>query len=253
MTTIHQSPAAERAYCPDARRRPNTRPTSIYWLIDTRTGTPFYCGKTVLALSLRLSAHKQEAKRGSRSVHRKVRECCDHIEIRVVETVPVDEDWGAREKNWIAILRERHPADACNSADGGAGVPGRIVSEETRRKLSARFKGKSTHTLETRAKLSAIGMGRKRPPGVSERISATKKIRTYVRSDEMRARLSAAKKGRPGRPHSPETRAKISAGNSGKKRSPETVARMRAGLKQAHLTKLITSGVCASHFLAMPG
>jgi hypothetical protein len=76
---------------------------------------------------------------------------------------------------------------------------------ETRAKISASLKGKSswnkcksswikgkTHTLETRAKLSAANMGHKVSP-------------------EQRAKQSAAMKGRKRAPHSLETRAKMSA------------------------------------------
>src|SRR5437764_584158 len=107
------------------RRRKDDRPTLIYWLVDTRTNTPFYCGKTVLPLHQRFAQHKYEAANGDRAVHVKVRECGDHIQIHLMETVPISGDWSAREKRWIWLLRQQYP-DACNTNDGGAGCPGRI-------------------------------------------------------------------------------------------------------------------------------
>jgi hypothetical protein len=137
--------------------RPHTRPTSIYWLVDTRTNVPFYCGKTVLPLQKRLICHLYEAAQGTRRVHAKVRECGGHLRIHLMETVPTDGDWGAREKRWIFLLRETNP-EACNTANGGAGAPGRIVSEETRAKMSAWQIGRKLSN-EHRAKISAFLTG----------------------------------------------------------------------------------------------
>jgi hypothetical protein len=43
--------------------------------------------------------------------------------------------------------------------------------------------------------------------------------------------MSAAKKGRPGRPRSPETRAKIAVAMKGRTKSPEARARISAAQK----------------------
>jgi group I intron endonuclease len=52
----------------------------------------------------------------------------------------------------------------------------------------------------------------------------------HVHSEEVRARMSAFRKGRPCKPHSAETRAKIKESNKGKVRSAETRANIsRAG------------------------
>jgi hypothetical protein len=50
-------------------------------------------------------------------------------------------------------------------------------------------------------------------------------------SDEARAKMSAAKKGRPGRPQSPETREKIAKKLTGQRRSDETRARISESQK----------------------
>lgn len=222
-------------------RRPNTRSTSIYWLVDTRTNRPFYCGKTVLPLSTRLTQHKYEAAHGNRKVHAKVRECGDHVRIHLMETVPPGEDWGEREKRWIYLLRQTQ-FETYNSANGGAGVPGRITSDETKARLSALFKGKFTHTVETRAKLSAIGMGRKRSRESVEKGRAkmlgrkltpeqhaalrerNKMLFAGPRGDELRAIISRRRKGIP---VSEETRAKLSAAHRGRKHTDATKEKLR--------------------------
>lgn len=259
-------------------RRPNTRPTLIYWLVDTRTGIPFYCGKTVLSLCKRLVCHRYEATNGERRVHVKVRECGEHISIHEMESVPPDGDWVAREKRWIYILRETHP-DICNTADGGAGAPGRIVSDETRAKLSEIFKGKSTHSAETRAYLSVIGMGRKRSlesversaagnrgskhsPESREKMSAAQKAR-YVgpRGDELRLQIGLRRKGviasdetrakqrdaKLGTKRTPEQCEAISAANIGKKMSAEAIAKSAASRKGQKRTPEQRATMSASH------
>ena len=93
-----------------------------------------------------------------------------------------------------------------NMTNGGEGGSGRVLSEETRRKLSDANRGKNhpnygkTTSLETKAKMSA-----------------SKKNM----SDETRAKYSAANAGENhpfyGKTHSPETRAKYSAARKGRK------------------------------------
>jgi len=93
-----------------------------------------------------------------------------------------------------------------NMTNGGEGGSGRVLSEETRRKLSDANRRKNhpnygkTTSLETKAKMSA-----------------SKKNM----SDETRAKYSAANTGENhpfyGKTHSPETRAKYSAARKGRK------------------------------------
>lgn len=206
------------------RRRPNARPTVIYWLFDTRTNTPFYCGKTVIPPAHRLAQHKRDAVKGRTKIHAAVRDCGDSIVIHPMEIVLPGDDWGAREKRWIQILRHTNP-NLCNTADGGAGTPGRIVSAETRAKIVEGNLGRK-HSAETRAKLSAIGKGKKRSVESVEKGRA--KMIGRKLSAEHIAKVVAANKGKKRKPHSAETRAKISAGNKGKVLSAETRQRMRA-------------------------
>lgn len=184
-------------------RRPNTRPTLIYWLVDIRpetidagwpSGKPFYCGKTVIAPADRLRCHKYSRSRTGHRLKEKLRECGDFVQILIVETVQPSADWAARERFWIEHLRIVYP-DAVNTSNGGDGAPGNI------------------HTPESRAKMSA----------------ARKGVRL---SSEWRAKVSAGLRGNrnhQGKTHSAETRAKMSAAKMGEKLSPDRIAKLRAG------------------------
>mgnify|MGYP003647945207 FL=1 len=86
-----------------------------------------------------------------------------------------------------------------NMTDGGDGTKGKIVSEETKAKMSAAKKGRK-FSDEHKAKLSAANTGK-------------------IMSKEARAKISAAQKGNKshlGNKHSAVTRAKISAAQKGR-------------------------------------
>lgn len=102
-------------------------------------------------------------------------------------------------------------------------LTGRKLSDETRQKMSVSHKGLSqseatrekmrnrVFTAETRARMSVSFTGRKHSPETIEKIRLKKKNV----SPETRAKISESKKGKPapnrGKPHTTETRAKISA------------------------------------------
>lgn len=122
-------------------RRPSTRPTLIYWLVDMRpsvlathpAGYPFYCGKTVDTVAQRLRGHRKDAlKHPDRKLTSRLFACGEHIRIVTVEVVPIDGDWAERERSWIRVLRFSFP-DNANSADGGAGW---VPSAEQRARMS---------------------------------------------------------------------------------------------------------------------
>lgn len=193
-------------------RRKNTKPTNIYWLFDTRTGVPFYCGKTVDTPRTRLTHHFDEAARAPRRpvLCRLLELGRDNVRIEVVETVPVGSEWGVRETHWIAALRAVNP-DCVNVSSGGAGTPGFIPSIATRQRMSVAQQGR-THSPEACAKISAATGQRMQRPEQRDRISTALKGRTY--SDETLAKMSAGQKKRFAQQplvHSAETRAKMSA------------------------------------------
>ena len=200
-------------------------------------GEPFYCGKTVVKPEHRLQGHKQAAQLyPDRETSKRLFECGEHLTTRVMEIVPAGDDWAAREKHWINILR--FSFGGTNISDGGSGVPGYVPSAEAIAKSRAAKIGKP-RSPETRAKLSAALKGRKLPPEVRAKMKGRKhseETRAKMRermtgntiSPEGRARISSSKIGRP---RSDETRAKLSKAHKGKKHSPETIAKRSAALK----------------------
>lgn len=173
-------------------RRPSGQSTSIYWLIDQH-GAPFYCGKTVFPIGVRLNQHRYTARRyPQRALSRRVRASGDAIRIHVVEVVPLHGDWAARERRWIELLRANF-ADVLNIQSGGQGSPGMIHSDETKTLLSRKLRGQkrtaaqrkrigkgrrgARHTIDTRELLSQKLRGKKRTPAQRARIAAAVKRR----------------------------------------------------------------------------
>jgi hypothetical protein len=177
------------------RRRPNDRPTNIYWLVDMRpetiaagwhSGRPFYCGKTVDQPIIRLGKHRGSARQyPKRPVSEMLRQCGEQVRIQIMEVVPVGGDWVACEKRWIRTLRFSFP-DIVNVSNGGEGPTGIIRTAEYRAKISKSLTGKKL-SPEHRAKCRAAKVGQ-------------------IISAEHRAKISAAKMGHR---HSEETKAKI--------------------------------------------
>lgn len=232
-------------------RRPNTRSTRIYWLIDTRpetllahpTGKPFYCGKTVKDAIERLQAHRVAARMyPGRPISRQLSECGKHVRVDVVEVISPHADWSERERFWIANLRCAFP-DCVNVSSGGDGVPGLVHSVSTRAKMSAWQKGIKRHppTDETRSKIGSANKGRPVSNETRTKLSDLAKNRTTdhrakisaantgkILSNETRVKLSVMRKGKL---KSPEHRAKISASHIGKIHSAETRIKMSAAAK----------------------
>lgn len=153
-------------------RRKNTRPTIIYWLLDTRPeiiakgwliGEPFYCGKTVDTTERRLHGHRADAAtRPFGKVSARILECGDFVRIETMEIVPPDQDWCERERHWISVIRFSFP-DSVNVSDGGSRSPGWVPTAEqiartvagTRRGRRARVM-RALETLHCRANLPSL-------------------------------------------------------------------------------------------------
>ena len=93
-----------------------------------------------------------------------------------------------------------------------------VMTDEVRTKLSTALKGR-TLSAETKAKISAAKKGR---PSA---------MKGKTPSAETKAKIAAAMKGKKYGPRSAETRAKIAAAMKGKTRSAETKAKIAASVK----------------------
>lgn len=117
----------------------------IYGLIDPKTGTIRYVGKTVNDLKHRLSAHISESRnlQNNHPKHRwirKVFDSGDEPNIVLIEEVD-DEIWEDREKYWINFYK--HTNNLTNISEGGIKPPNHQNekrSEETKKKLSMAHK-----------------------------------------------------------------------------------------------------------------
>lgn len=239
----------------------NTRPTAIYWLYDTRPetiaargpgGFPFYCGKTARGLAKRFYEHQSCAKRyPARKISVAILGCGQHVCFGAVEIVPAEQDWVARERYWIAILRQLNP-NCVNVSDGGAGIPGMIHSTETRAKIAVANKGRPIST-ETRAKMRAIKIGKKQHPQHVENMRAAttgksksaahvaalraeRENRTTEQQAALNAKLRAAWVRRRATGKVPDRlseqhKARISSGLKGRIVSPVTCAKLSVALK----------------------
>ena len=231
-------------------RQKNTKSTSIYWLYDIRpettasgwpNGKPFYCGKTVESPQCRLRSHRNKP-HGS-AARSYILECGEFVHVRTMEVVPVEQDWCARERYWIATMRVLYPGCCLNVSDGGEGPGGLIHSAETRAKISIANRGRKL-SPETCARISAAMRGRKHPlggqrkecsPETRAKMSASKK--GTKRSAETRAKISAARLGMK-IASNPDHVAKRAAANRGKKRSLEIRAKMRAAWERRRAAAL---------------
>jgi hypothetical protein len=113
-----------------------------------------------------------------------------------------------------------------NLTDGGEGMSGYNHSDETKAKIGAAHRGKVV-SEETRVKLSEIGKN------ISEETRAKMSARTH--SEETKAKISASWSEERKVEKSLESIAKSTAKNTGKKRSDEYKARMSELGKLRHL------------------
>ncbi|MDE0323126.1 MAG: NUMOD3 domain-containing DNA-binding protein [Candidatus Poribacteria bacterium] len=117
---------------------------------------------------------------------------------------------------------------------GNAGSTNRVVSDQTRKKISEAGKGK-THTPESRKKISDAHKGKTLSPETRKKLSEINKGKTL--SPEIRKKISDGHKGKTFTPEhrqkisqaaerreppSLKTRRKLSKGRKGKTHTPET-------------------------------
>lgn len=207
------------------------------------SGFPFYCGKTISEIEIRLRHHRAVArKHPNRPVSTWINACGENIRIELMEIVAPGKDWCQRERHWIGTLRFSFPGGA-NVTNGGEGTPGLVQSKEHRAKISAALKGRKISeehrfklssrevSRETRLKMSASGKSRRHSVETRIKMSTTRKGMKHT--VESRAKMSASQKGRT---FTAKHLAKLSATRKGQKRSPETRAKMSAAHHARHFS-----------------
>lgn len=193
--------------------------TAFYTYLHCKpNGDPFYVGKGSFGRSH--SNRSREFKRARNPHHKSIVQKYGAENIQVF-VFPCESEHQALadEVQQIAQLR-RAGFRLSNVTDGGEGVCGWVA------------------TTETRAKMSAMRLGKKRPKEFSKTMSLAKTGKKFTK--EHRENLSLAKIGRPsskkGVPISAEQKAKISfalkgrvSNRKGVRVSDETRAKMSAG------------------------
>lgn len=200
----------------------------IYLLLDPVTGEIRYVGWTAKALATRLRQHLRDRCACHRTwwirglLHQGLRP-----QIQLLQAVP-SEQWAEAERYWIAHFRDAG-CPLTNGTLGGEGMLGHIVSPGTRAKLSKATK-LQFEDPKARAAVSAVHKGKTISSEHRAIVGAATKRRWEEwranggsASPETRARISAARQGKP---CSDEHRAKISATTKGRPKSPEHRAKL---------------------------
>lgn len=180
----------------------------IYALLDPMTGLVRYIGKSATGLKRPRQHWEPAALRKDTNPYKRTwleRLICSGKKpiIAVLEYCAEAKDISRGEVHWIKVFRGVDaPLTNLTAGGDGAGIGnqiwrGRTHSKETRKALSLALRGNKnslgyTHSAEAVARSSAASVGRS--PSL-----------------ETRAKLRAAKLGKKRGPHSPETRAKMSA------------------------------------------
>jgi hypothetical protein len=174
------------------------------------------------------------------------------VEVRIIADGISENEAFEFEKIRIAFWRS-DGADLANLTDGGEGSSGRKHTEEEKQKISKKMTGRII-SPETRAKMSAANLGKQWSLGTKKSPEAIEKTRIFhlgrKRSAETCAKISASKKGNPssfGHKASPEAREKTRLAHLGRKRSAETCAKMRKPKSEAHRKKLSEASTGKMH------
>jgi hypothetical protein len=162
--------------------------------------TPYYIGKG----------------KGNRAYRRRdkgIKPPKDKSKILILKQNLTEEESFRHEVYMIAVFGRKDLGTGIlhNKTNGGDGVSGAVVSDETRRKMSEALKGKP-RSKEIRRKISESHKGKTHSEESRRNMSESQKGKTF--SEETKRKLSESQKGKN---HSEETRRKMSEARKGKK------------------------------------
>ena len=166
--------------------------------------TPYYIGKG----------------KGNRAYRRRdkgIKPPKDKSKILILKQNLTEEESFRHEVYMIAVFGRKDLGTGIlhNRTNGGDGVSGAVVSDETRRKMSEALKGKP-RSKEIRRKISEAHKGKTHSEKSRRKISEAQKGKTF--SEEHKRKLSESQKGKS---RSEETKRKLSEAKKGKTFSEE--------------------------------
>lgn len=167
----------------------------VYGLVDPRNGRVRYVGWTTDA-EYRLKAHILESEEGTTHKCQWIRSLLENglvPELKILEQGEGD-TWSESERWWIKFYREEVGEVLTNATDGGEGSPGRVISEETRRKMSE-SKQSAWKDSEYRDLVVSKQNAGRRPWTDERRERVRSKLKDRVFSDETRRKLANSKLG----------------------------------------------------------
>lgn len=164
----------------------------LIYKITCKLNDKNYVGKTTRSLEERIAEHLRNSR--TSYIDRAIQKHgLEKFSVEIIETCEMLEQLNEREIFWIRELNCKNP-NGYNLTDGGEGTARRIVSDETRRKISKARTGRKSQSLseEHRKKISRANKGLKR-------------------SEEYCRNISERQYGTKRKPHSEETRRKLQA------------------------------------------
>ena len=116
-------------------------------------------------------------------------------EVRLVATGLCEEQSLSLEMERISFWKNK--TDLCNKTDGGDGVRGLTMSDEARKKMSDKAKGRPgvksmlgrKHSEETKKKMSFAHTGKKKTPEHAAKVGAAHKGKTVKHTEETRDKM----------------------------------------------------------------
>jgi len=208
------------------------REGKVYLLFDPRDGTGKYIGRTVRSIKKRVDAHINLArwdKKSESAVLQWVRELDslglrpDHFILEVLRDGDNIPAMDAAEKKHIAHYRANGHR-LLNMTPGGMGGPTMLGKKQPESVIEAvRIANRKESNPERARKISESKKDMWRDPEYREKM---------LRAGE-RGRKTAADnaRGKPGRPHSDETKEKLRIASSGKKQSDEMKNKISEALR----------------------
>lgn len=163
----------------------------VYLHIKETDGTPFYVGKGKVSKRKRYKSKLNRNKWWNNIVDK------HGFDIIMLEEDLIEEEAFKIEKYWIDRIgrRDKEEGSLVNLTDGGEGFSGRIITDDTRKKMSESKKG-FKHSDEMKEKMRQINKGNTNRLGMKT-------------SEETKEKQSKAKLGKKRKPHSEETKEKI--------------------------------------------